>query len=143
MKTINKKLDNVLLVDDDEGTNFLNERVIRLSGYVNTVAIARNGIEALEYLKLKINDKHPQPEFILLDINMPAMNGWEFMDAYRQLENKQKAQIVIVMLSTSLNPDDENRARAIKEINDFRTKPLTIKMFTELVEDFFPNHFSE
>lgn len=143
MKTIDKKLDNVLLVDDDEGTNFLNERVIRLSGYVNTVAIAHNGIEALEYLKLKINDKNPQPEFILLDINMPAMNGWEFMEAYSQLDEAKKGQIIIVMLSTSLNPDDEKRAREIKEINDFRSKPLTMKMFTDLVEEFFPNRFSE
>jgi CheY-like chemotaxis protein len=143
MKTINQKLENVLLVDDDEGTNFLNERIIRLSGYVNNIVKAHNGIQALEYLKLKINSKHPQPEFILLDINMPAMNGWEFMEAYSQLDEAQKAQIIIVMLSTSLNPDDEKRAREIKEINDFRSKPLTMKMFTDLVEEFFPNRFSE
>lgn len=143
MKTINQKLENVLLVDDDEGTNFLNERIIRLSGYVNNIVKAHNGIQALEYLKLKINSKHPQPEFILLDINMPAMNGWEFMEAYSQLDEAQKAQIIIVMLSTSLNPDDEKKAREIKEINDFRSKPLTMKMFTDLVEDFFPNRFSE
>lgn len=143
MKTINQKLENVLLVDDDEGTNFLNERIIRLSGYVNNIVKAHNGIQALEYLKLKINSKHPQPEFILLDINMPAMNGWEFMEAYSQLDEAQKAQIIIVMLSTSLNPDDEKKAREIKEINDFRSKPLTMKMFTDLVEEFFPNRFSE
>lgn len=143
MKTINQKLENVLLVDDDEGTNFLNERIIRLSGYVNNIVKAHNGIQALEYLKLKINSKHPQPEFILLDINMPAMNGWEFMETYSQLDEAQKAQIIIVMLSTSLNPDDEKRAREIKEINDFRSKPLTMKMFTDLVEEFFPNRFSE
>lgn len=143
MKTINEKLENVLLVDDDEGTNFLNERIIRLSGYVNNIVKAHNGIQALEYLKLKFNSKHPQPEFILLDINMPAMNGWEFMEAYSQLDEAKKAQIIIVMLSTSLNPDDEKRAREIKEINDFRSKPLTMKMFTDLVEEFFPNRFSE
>lgn len=142
MKPINKKLETVLLVDDDEGTNFLNERIIKLSDYVNTIVKAYNGIQALEFLKLKINSKHPQPEFILLDINMPAMNGWEFMEAYSQLDETQKAQIIIVMLSTSLNPDDEKRAREIKEINDFRSKPLTMKLFTELVQEFFPDRFS-
>jgi CheY-like chemotaxis protein len=73
---------------------------------------------------------------------MPAMNGWEFMEAYCQLDESQKAQIIIVMLSTSLNPDDEKRAREIKEINDFRSKPLTMKLFTELVQEFFPDRFS-
>lgn len=141
MKTINKKLETVLLIDDDEGTNFLNERIVRLSGYVNNIVKAQNGIQALEFLKLKINSKHPQPEFILLDINMPAMNGWEFMEEYAKLEDIQKAQIIIVMLSTTLNPDDEKKAKEIKEINDFKSKPLTMKLFTEMVEEFFPDHF--
>ncbi|MFM6984189.1 MAG: response regulator [Chitinophagaceae bacterium] len=142
MIPINKKLETILLVDDDEATNFLNERIIRMSSFANNIVKANNGIQALEFLKLKINNKHPQPEFILLDINMPAMNGWEFMEAYSQLDESQKAQIIIVMLSTSLNPDDEKRAREIKEINDFRSKPLTMKMFTELVQEFFPDRFS-
>lgn len=143
MRTIKTKLETVLLVDDDEGTNFLNERTIQQSQMVNNIVKALNGIQAIEFLKIKINSKHPQPEFILLDINMPAMNGWEFMEAYRQLEDNQKAKIIIVMLSTSLNPDDEKRAREITEINDFRNKPLTLKLFMELVEMFFPERFED
>lgn len=128
----------MLLVDDDSATNFINEIVIRETGLVRQVVKASTGMQALEFLKIKINSKHPQPEIILLDINMPAMDGWEFMEAYRVLEEEQKAKIIVVMLTTSLNPDDEERARNIKEINDFRNKPLTAEIFIELVEKFFP-----
>lgn len=128
----------MLLVDDDSATNFINEIVIRETGLVRQVVKASTGVQALEFLKIKINSKHPQPEIILLDINMPAMDGWEFMEAYRVLEEEQKAKIIVVMLTTSLNPDDEERARNIKEINDFRNKPLTTEIFIELVEKFFP-----
>lgn len=128
----------MLLVDDDSATNFINEIVIRETGLVRQIVKASTGMQALEFLKIKINSKHPQPEIILLDINMPAMDGWEFMEAYRVLEEEQKAKIIVVMLTTSLNPDDEERARNIKEINDFRNKPLTAEIFIELVEKFFP-----
>lgn len=128
----------MLLVDDDSATNFINEIVIQETGLVRQVVKASTGVQALEFLKIKINSKHPQPEIILLDINMPAMDGWEFMEAYRVLEEEQKAKIIVVMLTTSLNPDDEERARNIKEINDFRNKPLTAEIFIELVEKFFP-----
>lgn len=135
---MNKLLNCVLLVDDDSATNFINEIVIRETGLVRQIVKASTGMQALEFLKIKINSKHPQPEIILLDINMPAMDGWEFMEAYRVLEEEQKAKIIVVMLTTSLNPDDEERARNIKEINDFRNKPLTAEIFIELVEKFFP-----
>lgn len=135
---MNKLLNCVLLVDDDSATNFINEIVIQETGLVRQVVKASTGVQALEFLKIKINSKHPQPEIILLDINMPAMDGWEFMEAYRVLEEEQKAKIIVVMLTTSLNPDDEERARNIKEINDFRNKPLTAEIFIELVEKFFP-----
>ncbi len=142
MKTIINKLKLVLLIDDDEGTNFLNNRLIKSSDLVENIVIANNGEDALEYLTSSIDNKHPQPELILLDINMPLMNGWEFMDEYNKLNDEQKAKIVIVMLSTSLNPDDKTRARNIENIDDFRNKPLTTNMFIELVERFFPNCFA-
>lgn len=142
MKPIIKKLKTVLLIDDDDGTNFLNNRLINSTNLVENIVIASNGEEAIDYLTTSINEKHPQPELILLDINMPLMNGWEFMEVYNNLEEHQKAKIVIVMLSTSLNPDDKLRAKDIQNINDFRNKPLTFNIFIELIERFFPNCFA-
>jgi len=142
MTNTTKKIETVLLIDDDEGTNFLNSRTIKNTGLVNNIVVARSGAEAIAFLKVTINEKHAQPELIFLDINMPMMNGWEFMEAYNELEKNQKGEIVIVMLSTSLNPDDRKRAESIENIDDFRNKPLTMNMFIELVQRFFPNCFA-
>ena len=84
MKT---KLNCILLVDDDEPTNFLNQMVIEELDIAEQIRVAQNGQEALTYLKKTgIGDENfPLPDLILLDINMPAMNGWEFLERYRKL----------------------------------------------------------
>lgn len=124
------KLNCILLVDDDEPTNFLNMEVIREIDCANHIQIAETGDEALDYLtsagKFTINvGVHPQPNLIFLDINMPGMDGWEFLERFRVLHVEKQDDIKIVMLTTSLNPDDEHKARATDEITDFITKPLT------------------
>ncbi len=140
---MNKKLNCILLIDDDEATNLLNQIVVEKSGCAEKCIAVQSGIEALEYLTSRKNGGHPQPDLILLDINMPAMNGWEFMDAYKELDSKQKGQIVIVMLTTSLNPDDEEKSRTYDEIQDFKNKPLTVKMLQGIVEKHFEHKAKE
>ncbi len=136
MKT---KLNCVLLVDDDEPTNFLNEMVINQSGFAEKVVATQGGREALEYLKSMENGKHPQPDLILLDINMPAMNGWEFLEEYKKLSPAQQGKIVVIMLTTSLNPDDWDMAQKIDAINDFINKPLTVEALEEILNKHFSN----
>ena len=81
-----------------------------------------------------------KPGIIFLDINMPGMNGWEFMDAYHQLSESQKAPIVVIMLTTSLNADDRERALQDKDIATFYHKPLRSEIVMELVNKYFPNN---
>ena len=84
------------------------------------------------------NRQVPQvPDLILLDINMPIVNGWEFMDKYQSLSAEQKAKIVVVMLTTSLNPDDRSRAESIKDIKDFVSKPLDETTLKDIIEKHF------
>ena len=138
---MNTKISTVLLVDDDESTNFLHRRIIEKTGLAERVVIKETGLQALEYLRSMENGVHPQPELILLDINMPVMNGWEFLKEYRQMDAEQQGKIVVVMLTTSINPDDQAKANALGMISDFKNKPLTQAMFTEMVRGYFPERF--
>jgi len=131
---MNKKLNCILLVDDDDAVNFIHNRVIHKSGCSSNVAVARNGQEAIVFLTTKVDGKYPQPDLIFLDINMPVMNGWEFLEEYEKLEQDQKGREIIVMLTTSLNPDDKEKAKNIPHINDFHAKPLSLDHLNSILE---------
>jgi CheY-like chemotaxis protein len=140
-----KKLNCVLLVDDNESDNFLHRKVLEKTGLVNHIEIAINGREALDYLKnvekVSSNDSTClPPELIFLDINMPVMDGWEFLDEYKNLDDFQKSKIVIIMLTTSLNPADKARAELQIDSGCFQYKPLTALMLHEIMEKWFPEY---
>lgn len=131
----------VLLIDDDRPTNFLHKRVIEKAGLEVEVQALTSAAEALDFLKCsgKYADTNhvSRPGIIFLDINMPGMNGWEFMEEYRQLSASQKAKIVVIMLTTSLNADDRERALNDDHIATFYHKPLRTEMVMELVNKHF------
>ena len=143
-----KKLNCILLVDDDEATNFLNTMFLEEADVTKNIKTVLNGKEALEYLTSTgscsdsdiESTSFPQPELILLDINMPVMDGWEFIQAYRQLPKEQRAKIIIAMLTTSLNPEDKSKADKIIEINAFEHKPLSEVLISQIMKRYFPDY---
>ncbi len=139
------KLNCVLLVDDDEATNFLNTEFLEESGITENIAVAMNGVEAIDYLTStgRFNNGatiNPAPDLILLDINMPVMDGWEFIKAYRGLKKEQRGKIIIAMLTTSLNPNDQLKAQEISEISAYKTKPLSFEIIDEIMRTNFPEY---
>lgn len=120
--------------DDNKDDNFFHERVIRKNFAANTIIVKQSAIDALEYFKKK---ETLHPDLIFLDINMPAMNGWEFLEEYARLEIDKKTYPIIIMLTTSENPDDKARAFTCKTVSDFKTKPLTKEMLEEILNMFF------
>ena len=133
---MNKKLKCIMLVDDNPDDNFFHERVIRKNNMADTVIAKQSATDALIYLKSKMNNKDA-PELILLDINMPGMNGWEFLQEYNKLDKQLQSRVIVVMLTTSDNPDDKLKAMDLKCTSDFKTKPLTKEMLEEIVNEHF------
>ncbi len=134
------KLKCIMLVDDNPDDNFYHEREIHKSNLEDIVVVAKtSGIDALEYLKLdKADNIHP--DLILLDINMPGMNGWEFVQEYNKLDKEQQSRAIIIMLTTSDNPEEKARAKALGSILDFITKPLTRLTMEEISDKYFGRH---
>lgn len=100
---------------------------------------ARNGIEALDYLRNTdtLPDSCPLPDLILLDLNMPLMDGWEFLEAYQQLPPHLRQSLVIVMLTTSLREEDQVRAYQMPDVRTLIHKPLNREMMTEVLTTYF------
>ena len=127
----------ILLVDDDPDDILYHRIIIEEASCAEKVDDVHNGIEALSYLK---KTGQLPPELIFLDINMPRMNGWEFLDHYKDLDENQKSRIVILMLTTSANPNDLRKAQEIKEISGFETKPLTKESLAQVLKDHFSDY---
>lgn len=132
-----KKLHTILLIDDDEATNFLHKYIIEKEQFANNVVCMKSGQEALNYLTSKVDNNYPQPDLIFLDINMPGMNGWEFIEEYKQIDKAQRGEKIIVMLTTSSDPFEREKAKAIDQINLFKSKPLTVDMVSTIIKQNF------
>jgi len=132
------KLPTVLLVDDDQTTNYLNRLLLQKLAVTDHILVAHDGREALDLLATHCQPLTPQcPRLILLDVNMPGMNGIQFLEAYQQLPLASQNAIVIVMLTTSLHPRDVARVQQLSAVTDFVSKPLTAaKIETILAEHF-------
>ena len=137
-----KKLNCILLIEHNDFINSYNRRVIEQLNLVENIEIVEDGQEGLDYLlqqgKFAQNGHaHNIPDLILLDLNMPRVNGWEFMREFQKIKNSIGKRIVIIVLSTSPNPDDIRRSEQIPEISAFVSKPLTREVLGKLVERHF------
>jgi len=135
------ELNCVLLIDDDSATNTYHQIVMDRLGISNHIQICINGKDALNYLTNQGDyiDKTnlPKPDLIFLDINMPGMNGFDFLDEYQSLPEEQKEEYVIIMLTTSLNEEDELKAKAYTTVSDFLNKPLRKDILGDIVQKYF------
>jgi len=132
------KLRSILLVDDDDTTNYLNRKLLQRLAVADDVLVALDGEEALRVLENECADGGPTcPALIFLDINMPGMNGFEFLEAYQRLPLSQREAIVIVMLTTSVHPQDLDRLEALP-VRAFLNKPLDSAKVQGILEAYFP-----
>lgn len=135
------KLNCILIVDDNPTDNEFHTLAIKEAEVCNHVKVATNGEMALDYLKKSgdpiYSEAFPAPGIIYLDINMPGMNGFDFLEEYKKLCPEIKAKALFIMLTVSLSPDDERKAKSYNEVSEFNFKPLTAVKIRETVERFF------
>lgn len=136
-----KKVNCILLIDDDQSDNFFHKIIINKADACINLQITTNGQNALDYIIKSGDPTHsesfPKPDIIYLDINMPGMNGYDFLEEYKKLDEKLKSKIVIIMLTTSLNPDDKMKVMTYTEVKEFQNKPLTVEILHETLEKYF------
>lgn len=131
------KIDSVLIIDDDEISNFITESILEQSNKVKSINIEMSADDGLSYLR-KLAKKGPEsfPKLILLDIKMPVKSGWDFLNEYQQMEAFKNSEIVIVMLSSSVYPDDVHKAKTYDEVSGYLSKPITLDKVEEVIEKY-------
>lgn len=124
-----KTLERVLLIDDDPNTNFYNKILLSQEKSIGEILVFEMAQDALEYLQKGDNPV----DLIFLDVNMPMMDGWQFLEHYQQLEEKRKAKVIVVMLTSSASLQDKEKAEAFGLKDQFFNKPLTPQLIQEIL----------
>lgn len=127
-------INSVLLVDDDPITNFINTRLIKKMNIAEEFKVALNGKEALQKIEEFCNNGNRCPEMILLDINMPVMDGFEFLRYFEKMNIKNKEGARIVILTTSNNPGDLEKLKKFN-VKGFINKPLTEEKLKQVLNE--------
>jgi CheY-like chemotaxis protein len=134
-----KKLKRILLIDDSEATNFMNQYFFEKLNVCDRIDVATNGSEALKILNEIKPDRWEEemPDLILLDIKMPVMDGFEFLENYEKLPENMRKSVITILLTTSMSETDRSKANGYSSVNNFLNKPLTINNVKELLEKVF------
>lgn len=119
-----------VLIDDNEADNVFHEIMIRRAGFEGEIKVFETGVDALAWFEA---EHDLSPTCVFLDINMPMMDGFEMAEKATPLL-RGKPTVVLVMLTSSGSPIDRNRAESMEIIKDYVTKPLTVEMVKELLQ---------
>jgi CheY-like chemotaxis protein len=141
MASLIKPLSCILLVDDDDTTNFVNHRLLRKMSLAEHVEVAKDGTAALQYLNSVSNQGNGRPELMLVDIKMSGMDGFEFLERYKDLKPELKAD-KLIMLSSSASFYDLHRLKQFADVSRHISKPLNSDLLWEILKEYFPKHIS-
>jgi CheY-like chemotaxis protein len=123
------------IVDDDKIYTFLVKKAIEQTNLVNTIKVFENGLDAINFLKKNTTNRDTLPEIILLDLSMPIMDGWEFLEEYILLSPKLGRKIIIYIISSSISPHDIAKAKSISLVTDFIIKPISKEKLIEIFKN--------
>jgi CheY-like chemotaxis protein len=125
----------IALVDDDKIFQLTASKTLKATALTDTILQFENGEEALKFLREHTGDPESLPDYIFLDINMPMIDGWMFLDDYEILKSKFSKAISIYMVSSSIDTRDIERAKKNNNVKDYIVKPVTRDKFIELLKN--------
>ncbi len=121
------KFERVLLIDDNDIDNFINERIITTNLFSREVIVKNSADAALQFLKQNEGNESVMPQLIFLDLNMPVMDGFGFLIEFEKLSEKIRNNSKVIVLSSSISPEDINRASTNQYVVKYVNKPLNEK----------------
>ena len=131
-------LQKIICIDDDPIALLLSKLVISKSNFASKIVTLANGLEGINYLEkeetIAANKASGHPLLILLDLNMPVMDGWEFLEQFSKRLHKQYPDVKIILLSSSIDPNDIRKSKQFEMVLDFFPKPLTREMMDTILK---------
>lgn len=128
-----KKFELACLIDDDPITIFCTKRIIELANFCERLLVYTNGREALDSLKVILTTGESLPDVILLDIAMPIMDGWQFLDEVTVIPIMKS--ITIYIITSSIDPADTERVRKYESVNNYIIKPITMAILKDIMNE--------
>ena len=128
------KIDIACIIDDDPSVVFGTKKIMELANFSSSIMVFHNGHEALQNLKPIIEKGENIPEVILLDLNMPIMDGWEFLDEFIEIPTSK--QITIYIVTSSVDPADSKRAEKYDNVSNYLVKPIRSEDLKSILENF-------
>jgi CheY-like chemotaxis protein len=132
-----KKIEIACIIDDDPIYVFCTKRIMALADFCESFLIFHNGKEALDRLSAIIKNDEHLPEVILLDLNMPVMDGWEFLEEFTKIPVSK--QVTIYIVTSSIDPEDVQKAKQYENVNNYIVKPVTVEMLKDILKNFEMN----
>ena len=129
----------ILVIDDNPTDRYIAKRMAEKHHFAEEIILHESAQDALEYIQSLEDTPHLLPQLIFLDINMPGMNGYEFLEEYTKLSDTIKTNCIIMMITTSIHPDDLKRAENNPSVIRFLNKPLDKEKFGLIENEFLLN----
>jgi len=126
----------ILVIDDNPTDRYIAKRMAEKHNFAEEIILYESARKALEYIQSLEEEPHLLPQFIFLDINMPDMNGYEFLDEYSKISETIKTNCIIMMITTSIHPEDLKRAENNPSVIRFLNKPLNKEKFGIIEQNF-------
>jgi CheY-like chemotaxis protein len=128
-----KKINTFCIIDDDDIYQFTTSVLLKKSDLVNKIIVFSNGLKAINFLKDEMGNKENIPDVLFLDINMPVMDGWEFLEEYLLIKPMMPKTVVIYMVSSSVDEKDVLRAKSISVLSGYLVKPISSQNIMKVI----------